>query len=120
MKRWLWRLLLGSLIGITAGCPLSIEEATPAASGIGEACARNDDCPVGICNLQLPGGYCSAPCSESLPCPDDAVCVGIVIFGLPTSSCWLRCEGQEQCTRPGYSCVPAPRQQGSVCNSYED
>jgi hypothetical protein len=101
------------------GCPLSIEpsefDSANSSSPVGEPCKVDQDCRVGACIDTQPGGYCSAPCSNSVPCPSGSRCVEVDFFGIKNASCWRDCETHEECGRPGYLCMVPPDGGDRVC-----
>lgn len=86
-------LLLGSVLIWVAGCDSSTggtSEETLADTGtgvdvgqdtvqtlnipVGEACADDSVCGDGLCAVLLPGGYCTATCTDDSACPQDSAC----------------------------------------------
>lgn len=91
------------------------------ASNVGNACTTNQQCQPpsnGFC-LQASivnqptgytGGYCTASCGATSPCPAGALCLTELQFGVSSSSCRNTCQGvgtQSTC-RTGYVCAPSP------------
>jgi hypothetical protein len=83
-------------------------------AGVGNRCAKDDDCQTKVCYLGPGGGYCTAPCEregDTSACPRDTVCKPIQ--GGPRR-CLLICGsastcGQAACDKDfcptGSSCV---------------
>jgi len=105
-------LALGSLLG-GFGCKPKI----------GEDCATSVDCSINgdrLCDVTLPGGYCTVFNCEPNGCPDEAVCVA---FGEGTCSnpavstrfrrtfCMRSCEGDSDCRGGSYKCIDLSRDQ---------
>ncbi|MHB1844339.1 MAG: sialidase family protein [Deltaproteobacteria bacterium] len=88
----------GSTGGADAGRPI------PDAGGpLGAACGAGG-CATGLgCLLQIPGGYCSAPCGAGVGCPAGGSCVEV----LPgQGACGRACATAADCLRPGDACDP--------------
>ena len=84
---------------------------------LGATCDASSVCE-GVCNLGLPGGMCTEPCSEADPCAR-----GVCVFFGESSYCLPECERNEDC-REGYGCVDffcAPLQPvGARCDDSDD
>lgn len=86
---------------------------------IGQACGRDSDCKTGLrCELLLPGGMCTKPCSYKDPCAGSFIC--------SDGMCYPPCTGDSDCKRGApYSCVngacadPAAFCSNGVANQYE-
>lgn len=81
--------------------------------GIGNACARDADCPSGTCYLGPAGGYCTAPCKNegsTAECPVDTVCKPIQGGA---RRCLLVCGSDHYC--PGSDCASDWCPAGSAC-----
>jgi hypothetical protein len=90
--------LLLALAAANGGC----------AKRIGDGCGSALDCNTGqVCDLSLPGGYCTVtPCeldpdTKDDTCPNEAVCIDYPPF---SSYCMERCESDDDC-REYYACV---------------
>ena len=76
---------------------------------IGAPCALNIDCASALCTpaestsagTAWSGGYCTALCSTSTPCPSGATCIAFA----DGSSCATTCAASTGC-RTGYVCSP--------------
>lgn len=66
---------------------------------ISDECVVDADCRTGMCDRTVPGGYCTAPCDESNPCPGGAYCT----LGL----CFATCESQAECRSAEFQCFEA-------------
>ena len=54
-----------------------------------------------ICDLSLPGGYCTAGNCEFLGCPEAGVCI---TFPNTEEWCMTECSSDDDC-RDGYECI---------------
>ena len=91
-------------------------EETPPPSGVGEACETNADCtPFSELDPQcldsftgvydLPGGYCTAQCTDPADCGSGADCVSLLI----SNFCMRACTETAQCRMDdGYECREIP------------
>ncbi len=83
----------------------------------GAACTAKSVCE-GVCNLGLPGGMCTEPCSETEPCAS-----GVCVFFAENSYCLPECATNADC-REGYGCIDffcAPQQPvGARCDDTAD
>jgi hypothetical protein len=87
-----------SLAALVCGC----------APEIGDSCESSVDCDIQnkrVCDLTLPGGYCTVSGCEKGTCPDEAVCVTFrpEPERLSNSWCMASCENSSDC-RSGYRC----------------
>ena len=88
--RPLLSLLLVSLL--TSGC----------APEVGDPCASALECGTEmICDLSLPGGYCTAGDCEFLGCPEAGVCI---TFPNSEEWCMTQCSSNGDC-RDEYECI---------------
>ena len=72
---------------------------------VGTPCRTAEDCPGLFCSTPSTGfGYCSWVCSESSPCPEDAVCA--VFRGSTIGYCMQRCDPRSPMCAMGYLCQP--------------
>ncbi len=108
--QWIGVFLFGLGL-LSAGC-----EGQP----VGSSCTSNDDCARGLfCDLGAPLGYCTALCSQALPCPDRQLC--IALEGLNAENvrvlvyrCLTPCLQPEDCGT-GLSCQSLSSGQQKVC-----
>ncbi|HEV8548050.1 MAG TPA: hypothetical protein VGQ57_03460 [Polyangiaceae bacterium] len=97
--------------GWSCGTTLTCNAATGACGGkelpLGDACTGNTDCASGLCTAAQAtstgtawsGGYCTALCGPSTPCPAPAQCITYS----DGSSCAAACATATDC-RAGYVC----------------
>lgn len=92
MKRVLTATGLALLL-VSAGC----------AKEIGDDCISNADCGADrVCDLAMPGGYCTkSPCTTN-GCPDGSVCIEYEDGG---TYCMKHCDGNGDCRGGSYECV---------------
>ena len=71
---------------------------------IGDACLGNPDCNItgfsAFCQTALPGGYCTAFCTDGL-CPNGSTCALDFDF-----TCAKNCTSNTDCREPDYVCRP--------------
>lgn len=87
---------------------------------VGGTCDENNSCERGLfCTQSVTGGYCTAICSQALPCPARAVCASIE--GMDQNNnrvllqrCLQPCLAPEDC-RVGLSCQSLSVGQQKVC-----
>jgi hypothetical protein len=103
-------LVLGSLVG-GFGCKPKI----------GEDCATSVDCSISgdrLCDVTLPGGYCTVFNCEPNQCPDEAACVAFREGTCSTASvstrfrrtfCMRTCEDDSDCRGGSYHCIDISR-----------
>lgn len=90
---WFILLTLTALTSTLLGCQ-------PA---IGDECITNLECDTqsgAICDVSVPGGYCTVPDCVPNGCPDDSVCVR---FDEVTAYCMKGCLGDADC-RAEHTC----------------
>jgi len=99
--------------GFSCGSALNCDGATGNCVGkmlaIGAACTANGDCASAVCTPSQStssgsawsGGYCTALCSATTPCPSSATCITYS----DGSACAARCAANADC-RAGYVCSP--------------
>jgi hypothetical protein len=90
--------LLPALFGVAlcAGC----------ASEIGDECEANVDCSANgdrVCDLSVPGGYCTILGCRAGSCPEEAICVAWGEGIAERTLCMRYCGGDDDC-REGYRC----------------
>lgn len=94
-------------------------------AGVGNACAKNEDCATSNCYLGPGGGYCTTTCSDegsTAQCPVDTVCKPIqggarrclLVCGSASA-----CDGRSDCASAfcpsGSSCTSVSNTQARVC-----
>jgi hypothetical protein len=94
-------------------------------AGVGNYCAKDDDCATGNCYLGPGGGYCTTSCADegsTSQCPFDTVCKPIqggarrclLICGSGSA-----CDGDRECARTfcpsGSSCVNVSKTDHQAC-----
>jgi hypothetical protein len=109
--RWVWP-ILPTLAALVCGC----------APEIGDSCESSVDCDIQnkrICDLTLPGGYCTVSGCEKGTCPDEAVCVNFrpQPERLSNSWCMASCDDDGDC-RGGYRCRRAEQLGMIAVSSY--
>ncbi len=80
-------MLLGLLTCLSTAC----------APGIGDECASNTECNSqegAICDVSIPGGYCTVPNCVPNGCPVNSVCVE---FDRDNSFCMEACLADSDC-----------------------
>jgi hypothetical protein len=84
----------------------------PGSRSVGAACSVDEDCGAGPavagqtweCSATAllgpaPGGYCTATCEQTIPCPSGSVCF--------SGQCLDQCAADSDCRGlPGYRCLP--------------
>jgi hypothetical protein len=102
------RPLLAALLVVAACSRAPSTERKP----IGAACTTDSACgssPTFYCEMDHPGGYCEAGCSEDRDCPADAVCVGG--SSVSKGNCHKRCvaagAARDCRVAEGYQCIAA-------------
>ena len=86
-------------------------------TGVGNSCAKNDDCATDNCYLGPGGGYCTTTCSDegsSSQCPVDTVCKPIQGGA---RRCLLVCGSASSCRDTGAGCADDFCPSGSSCVS---
>jgi hypothetical protein len=86
------------------------------AAGVGNFCAKNEDCPTNNCYLGPGGGYCTTTCNDEGSidqCPVDTVCKPIQGGA---RRCLLICGSKSTCDNPN-GCDTNFCPSGSSCTS---
>lgn len=83
----------------------------------GASCSQDAQCADGICETDLPDGYCTAMCNSSSDCTGDAVCVDT---GNGYGACFARCDtpGSQSSCRSGYVCWGLKTRDDGICGPY--
>ena len=69
---------------------------------VGDPCSSALECGAEmICDLSLPGGYCTAGNCEFLGCPEAGICI---TFPNTEEWCMTECSSDDDC-RDGYECI---------------
>lgn len=102
--------------GLVAECAEPEPEPEPEPGGdgeLGEACASDDDCGVGVepaCFTQIPGGYCTSSCESDDDC-GGGVCASLGGISLCLAPCGEdgACPGELECCDQGFgdACLPS-------------
>jgi hypothetical protein len=99
------------LLGLMKVCVLP----DPVVEDLGGTCKSARDCEAGLmCELTVPGGYCTATCTTpgaADTCPDESICD--VIAGT-TISCLKVCESALDC-RSDQDCTPVTNSKLTAC-----
>ena len=80
---------------------------------IGDGCGSSTNCSVNgdrLCDITMPGGYCTVFDCTADACPDDGVCVRFqpVPARLARNVCMRRCGADGECrVNEGYRCTGA-------------
>lgn len=92
---------------------------TPVVTAPGSECGNDSDCEGGACwteaDTGLPGGYCTADCSEGGECPSGSACITVGQNG--EAACLQSCDpaaSTRQC-RAGYGCADSINIEEPVC-----
>jgi hypothetical protein len=66
----------------------------------GGACENDVDCASGVCDRDLPGGWCNQQCGLDADCGPGAECANVG----EENFCFVSCDAEAGC-RPGYACI---------------
>lgn len=93
LHKWLIHCILTFALSVSLiGCVASV----------GDECGTDTDCGQSlVCELSLPGGYCTRRDCRTDGCPNEALCIS---FDLDTHYCMRPCTGDGDC-REDYTCV---------------
>ena len=124
-RRWSAVALAALLLALVApACGDDDDDDGGNPSGVGNACARNEDCRTNECYLGPGGGYCTSVCNDEgslSQCPEDTVCKPIqggarrclLVCGSTSACDGLACE-DDFCPR-GSSCVSVSNTDRKAC-----
>ncbi|HAA57199.1 MAG TPA: hypothetical protein DCE42_20705 [Myxococcales bacterium] len=84
-------------------------------SSVGQSCTQQS-CPSPLtCEMQVPTGYCTKPCTQSSDCPAKSTCAKIRFKnGLEFVRCVATCVYPTDC-REGFYCYHPPKAWKQIC-----
>lgn len=74
---------------------------------LGAHCVLGSDCDSGFCDRTIPGGACSATCTDDSACGPGGICF--------EGYCYASCAGAGQCRGEGFTCFAQPGREGGFC-----